>query len=241
MPEKDIKTGFEELDNDLQTLFEVCESGKLKAIKEAIADLSLSNEQFEEIVPIAIPRLAYGFLTDEVYQELLKQLPKSAVAVVEKAKSLIEKHFPGILEHPVVESWLEEEDLEEETLVRDKLNTISRITWLETWVRGEEGGKRVPSVRIGFNNEQGKIVLGSTLEWEELSTRATSVTGVFAGMLEDNKQLAEANQLDLSRGKGVAKQIEDMQRHLDEIRDFAPAFGINVEEEPQRTMGKDSV
>lgn len=230
---KETSTGIIELDEDLQELFEVfSKSTKINAVKETISDSSLTAEQFIAVVPPCIVRLSSSLLNKEKYENLLKSLSENAVSTVEKAKFLVEKHFPNILKHPAIKSLLIDEDKESETLTRDAFNTIEDITWVRTWQKTRSG--LLPTARLGFKNNRGKILLDSTVDWEELGNLIYQLMRVFAKLLEGAKVDIVPEQLDLSDRDRLAREIRYMQELLDKITKFASDCEIKIEKKVKK-------
>lgn len=235
---QEIITGSIELDEDLQALFELLsESTKVNTVKEAISDSSLTFEQFIDVVSPDIVRLSSSLLTKEKYAKLLKSLPENAIATVKKAKSMIEKNFGDILNHPAIKSILRDgqrdEKSETETLTGDAFNTIEDITWVQTWRKTRSG--LLPTARLGLQNNRGKILLDSTLDWEQLSYMIYRLMQVFSNLLENAKAAVELEQLDLSDRDRLAREIRYMQELLDNITKFASYYKIKVEKKSKKS------
>lgn len=224
--QRTVRTGLKELDADLNELFRICESKKLANIKKAIANKTLSNDDFRKVVPESLLRLAAS-LPYPQFNLLLENVHEGSIPLIKRAKSLIEEHFGDLFEHKAAKSLLKNMGKSEgkgESLA-DK--TISGIGYYCSWAGSPP--KLIPVVHIGFKNKNGKILFDSTLDWEDLSFLLEALAEVLAGLLDKGKSLAEAKQIDLSDAQKTGERIRKTLEEFEKIKKLAPTYKIKIE------------
>lgn len=246
MLDKKISTGDRQFDKDIEELFDICKGDKnqrLVNICKAIEDKDISQEDFASVVPESLIRLGFA-LTGSAYEIILDKVQDSSRILVKKAKELFEKHFSKLYEHPVAKSLASSvmgESGERETLQKNTCNTISGMTYMFTWNSTPPG--LIPSVRIGFRDMRGKIILDSLADWEELSYIIESLTELLSELMNRSKSLAELEQIDLSDSRKVGERIAKTKEYLKKIEALAPTYKIKIEsggesEKVQKTKKK---
>ena len=228
MTSKKINTGIESLDHDLTELFNICsDKSKLKQVKAAIRNHNISSDEFKKLVPDNIITL-YVIFTGPMGQANIESTSTEAQEILLEAKNVLETQFDGLLLNPrAKESMQSEKETEdkEETLRGDCINRIAGVTYLVSWIGSPPS--MVPSLRIGFKNPTGKIMLDSTLDWEDTGVLLDSVSGLLVELLESGKSLAKCKNIDFADFEKLNERIERTDENMQKIKealknDYAP-------------------
>ena len=241
MPQKldKLSTGMKGLDDDLRELFAICEDKeKLNTIKQAIANKDISSEEFSKIVPKVLITFSF-FLTGPQIIFLFDNINEEAVGLVKEAKSLIEKHFGNLFENENAKSMIKkmtEEQQDGGEYLADEV--IRRVGYYLVW----EGNppKVIPAVRMALKNEKRKILLKTTLDWDDLSGLLKKLSSIFVELLEKGQLLAELGQLDLSYSQKVAENIEETLGNLQKTKEIMPIYKAKTETDNNKQSVKDS-
>lgn len=241
MANKDIKTGIKQLDEDLNGLFELCESNRLDTVKKAIANKSITSEEFAKIVPESLIRLSM-LLIGPQYNLFIENINEASIQSLEQAKSLLEKHFANLFENKAARSALKKEVQAppkiEETL-SDK--AISGIGYYCKW--DGTPPELMPAIHISFKNKKRKILLDSILDWDDLIFLLEALTSAFVVLLEKGKSLAELEQLDLSDAPKVGERIGRTFQEFQKVKNLANAYKVKIvtpEEKTEKERKKNS-
>jgi hypothetical protein len=238
MVEKKIRTGIEQLDEDLIGLFELCDdNNRLDAVKNAIANKDITTEEFAKIVPESIVRLSVALNGPQYNLFLLEKIREDSISLVEQAKNLLDKHFPNLFENKAAKSTLKKEMAEppesEESLA-DKV--ISGVGYYCKWDGAPP--KLTPAIHISFKNKKRKILLDSVLEWDDLSFVVETLTGAFVDLLEKGKALVELGQLDLSEAAKVGERIGRTFEDLEKVKKLAHSYKVKIVPPEKKTEGE---
>lgn len=234
-----VKTGIKSLDDDLRELFAICEDKeKLNTIKQAIANKDISSEEFSKVVPEYLITFSF-FLTGPQIIFLFDNINEEAVGLVKEAKSLIEKHFGNLFENENAKSMIKkitEEQQDGGESLADEV--IRRIGYYLVW----EGDppKVMPAVRMALRNKKRKILLKTTLDWDDLSGLLKKLSSIFVELLEKGQLLAELGQLDLSYSQKVAENIEETLGNLQKTKEIMPIYKAKTETDSNKQSVKDS-
>lgn len=229
----DVRTGIDDLDHDLSKLFQVCEGASLKQIKDAISDRDLSGSQLMEQVPASILRLAYIFGDPLRLKVLAEKVPAGALVHLNRAAALIEEHFPSLVEHPGYTEFMAAEfrgkkDGGSAALDPESRKRIASVSTVSSWFGNPPDLQ--PSVRLMLSNRSDDILLDSPLDWNDLVFLSMSLLQVLSTQMDSAKDFSRF-MLDLPAGacSSIAERIAIMEECLKQIKEIAPAFGIDVD------------
>ncbi len=240
MPDDSIEAGVGSLDEDLRALLDFCESERLQQLQDAIARDTLTEQQFVGLVPEGALRVANALSSPVACESVREIVSENARPLIRKAEALVRDHFDTILRNPIVRRVSEnpivrrafekmsatQEERTAAASVRDSFNIISGTSSLPTWV-GSPPELR-PTVRIGFLDKNGRLLLDSFLTWDDLLFLVGSLINVLAEQLEAGRELAKLQQLELGNTAKLADRIQDITKTLSKIKSLAPVYGIEV-------------
>jgi hypothetical protein len=233
-----INSGVKGLDKDLVEFLGLCESERLEPVKNAIKNKNASPEELEKLIPNSIIRIIVA-LSGLQYHFLLDRVHKESIPFIEKARSLIEKHFGDFFENHAVRTLVSrvvEQNEDEEESLED--NCVNSISYFLTWEDGPP--ELTPSAMIGLKNKKGKILCDIRAGWDNLSYLISALSQVLVNLLENGKVFADKGQIDLSDSENVARHIKKLSEQIDEIKKIAPAYKIILEEPVEKTDKKDN-
>ncbi len=234
-----LSTGMRGLDDDLRELFAICEDKeKLSTIKEAIANEDISSEEFSKVVPEVLVTFSL-FLTGPQFILLLDDINEEAVDLVKDAKSLIEKHFGNLFENENAKLVLKkitggQQDGSE--FMHDEV--IRRVGYYLLW--GNEPPTLMPTVQMALKNRKRKILLKSSLDWEDFSLLLRKLSSIFLELLEKGKPLAELGQIDSYDSQEIVKNIEETLGNLQKMKKIMPIYKAKTETDSNKQSVKDS-
>jgi hypothetical protein len=226
-----LNTGIKGLDDDLRELFEICDNKeRLDAIKQAVANKDISNEEFLKIVPKFLITLSF-ILSDPQFTLLLGKINGEAVDLTKEAKSLIEKHFANLFENKIAQSMLNDltkagQQGEKESIADE---AIRGIEYYSIWE--DDPPKLTPAVRLALTNKKRKILLNTRMDWEDLAFILKKFSEISVELLEKGKPLAELGQINLSNSQEVLKNIEETLGNLKKIEEIMPIYKAEADKD----------
>jgi|GEM_PF-4741402 len=235
----ELKTGIKGLDDDLPELFAICEDKeKLDAIKQAIANKDISTEEFSKVVPKVLITLSFG-LADPQFEFLLEEINEGSVDLVKEAKSLIEKHFGNLFENKNAKSMLMKiREGQQDDVESPNDEVIRGVGYGLLWAGSPP--ELTPAARVAFYNRKEKILLNTTLDWEDFSVLLKNLAEVFVELLEKGKSLAELGQVDLSDSKKVADDIKETLGKLQKAKEIMPIYKAKTETDSNKQSVEDT-
>lgn len=222
-------TGNRQVDEDLSVLFAFVEDdNRLAMAKKAIADESTTLEQLQAAIPIGVLRLCVALLDREQTSALLGSiLEEERREVLETAIALSSQHFGGVDRHPAILAELRRELTRRQTEARDDgENTINSVGWEAIWQ--QDGDKLVPAVRLRLRGEPEKLLVASTMDWDDLAFLIRALCRVLQRHMEVSKPVSEANLLLVVNSEKVGERLGDASEMLQQISELGQAFGIKV-------------
>jgi hypothetical protein len=163
------------------------------------------------------------------FERNLQQVPPRVRRLLKKAKSLIGKHFPNLVQHPGAKAIIYEFAQSRPKDKEERLEEGSEITsfdWYYVWGGVEGPPKLRPGVHLFFRNRDKKLLLESQLDWTNLGFLAASLTGIFRHLMEKGKILAEKQMLDVSVAPMIGLRIRQLKDHAEELERLAANYGI---------------
>jgi hypothetical protein len=230
-PDASTGTGSERLDQDLQTLFELDKAGRLAAVVKDAADPNLSPEDFAQLVPDSLLRIAFGLSDPEEYASLQSRVPDVARPDLERAKKLAETELKPLLSHqhaPERIRNLLRKSAESLTGLAKELRTITAIQSLKVWCGSPP--ELAPGVRLSFCDRTSRLLLDTTLGWDDLFFLISGLLEVAVDVLNSGRGLFEGGQLDFdaTNQRRVAERLESIEASLNKIREMAPTYHITA-------------
>jgi len=228
-----INTGLDSLDEDLRNLFEIASDPKMiESIKQAIDNRDISAQEFVKIVPLALVRLT--LLTNDFFYHAVKtRIKVEAHELVDKARHFIENNFPTIQTHPITQPFIEGAIQKYGHGIEQKIfnvNTITQISSIISWFG--KPPELIPTVRVSFLDERDRILLDSTMEWDDLIYMIEALTKIAQGLFECGRGLAEMNLLKITNPEKMAGRINNIQGYLNQIKDLFSIYKIELPSEP---------
>lgn len=231
--ERETVTGIDELDRDLETFFEMSDSEQqLASMKRAIHDTELSLTALSDVIPNRIIKLVLALTEPAAFALLLEECEDSGKAQLTRAHDLAEEHFAHLRSHPaMVEVAKQQRDTFQRSRRREKLrlNTIAGLGYIP----GYSGSppKLISAVRVGFRDIEGKLLLDSLLDWDDLLYVTKALADIAADEFSAAEKLNEAKMLDLSEEyrRQVGGHIRELAKHLERLRELAPQYGIETD------------
>jgi len=222
MAKRVIQTGIGDLDKDLSLLFKFAEGEEHAALLDVIKDQAILPKNFLERIPKDLISLCLALASPTNFQFILQKSNKKSHEILHEAKRLVEKDFIGLLEHPTVLKILQEQNKEKKSPALN-LNVISRVSAVPIWF-----GKppMVPSVRIGLLDKRDKILLDTSLDWQDLAFLIRALTEILADQLDDGLSLFKKKFLDLPFKEKLAEDIQGIEKQLERLKKTAPNFGL---------------
>ena len=229
--ERTVRTGSEILDEDLQTLFDLEMSGRLRNIVTQAGNSDLKAEEFVRLVPDSLLRIAFGLSDPEEYATLLSRVRAEARPDLERAKKLVEEEFKPLLSSHLAKERLENIRKPAETLsgLAKELRIITAIQHLNVWAG--QPPRLAPGVRIGFLNRAALLLLDTTLSWDDLFFVIGGLLEVASGAIDSGRALLHAGQLDFDENdrRKFRERLNSIEASLKKIREVAPVYGITPE------------
>ncbi len=229
MARASISTGSDRLDRDLQLFFEAAKANQLEEMSRAVSNVSITEEELRRVIPDGILRLAYVF-SGAQFAVIRSQLREESRAFLDDAKQLIDRYFADVFKcEAAVKTIVRLNQSEAGDLhpLADSMNQISSISPLFTWSGTPPA--LVPSVRIGFMNQNKRMLLDSLFDWDDLAYVVAALTAILASLLEKSQSLVDSEQLDLSEGPRIAERLVELTASLEKVRQLGPRYGIDPE------------
>jgi len=229
-PEITAQTGFENLDEDLQALFDLQETGRLGAIVGDASNSKLTSEEFSRLVPDSLLRVAFGFSRPDEYAKVHSGVPDSLRPILEKAKKLVETQLKPLLSNQLalkrVRELAREYGAPSITGLAKELRTIAGIQHLKVWAG--QPPRLTPGVRIGFLNHGAQLILDTTLSWDDLFFVIGGLLKVASDAMDSGRALLQAGQLDFDENdrRKFRERLNSIEASLNKIREVAPVYGI---------------
>jgi hypothetical protein len=227
-PEMTAQTGFKNLDADLQTVFDLEKAGRLAAIVRDAANSNLTSEEFSRLVPDGLLRIAFGFSNSEGYARLLPRVHEAARPTLERAKTLVERELKPLLSNHLAKDRFEDLTKPAETLtgLAKELRTIAAIQTLKEWSGSPP--TLVPGVRLGFLDRNSRLLLDTTLSWDDLFFLIEGLLEVAFDAMDSGRALFQAGQLDFDENdrRKFRERLNSLEASLNKIREVAPVYGI---------------
>ncbi len=151
------------------------------------------------VIPDGIWRLVYLVFSGVQFAIFRSQFEEKGRNLLDEARHLIERYFADVFECEAAVSalaQLNESEAQPLHPLADSMNRISAISPLFNWAGTPP--ELVPNVRIGFMNQNKRMLLDSVFDWDDLAYVLAALTDILADLLEKGQSLAEAEQLDLS-------------------------------------------
>ncbi len=230
MTRERINTGRPQLDRDLQLLFEAEDTDRLEEMRRAVSNRSITEEELRKVIPDGIWRLVYLVFSGVQFAIFRSQLEENGRNLLDEARHLIKRYFADVFECEAAVSalaQLNESEAQPLHPLADSMNRISAISPLFNWAGTPP--ELVPNVRIGFMNQNKRMLLDSVFDWDDLAYVLAALTAILADLLEKGQSLAEAEQLDLSEAPRIAERLAELTDSLDKIRQLGPRYGIDPE------------
>lgn len=234
MPKSHTKTGIETLDKDIAFLFNLKPS-KFKTFEKVVSNKAATIKELKDNIPPEIFNLVFHILPDSTYDTLVRQSPKTGKQLIKKARNLVMTHLADLLYHPAVVEFLvsqvttQKNDDEKEKTPSLNLNIIHTISPAPTLFADKDDPERLtPAVRIGFLDRRRKVLLDTTLDWDDMLFVASVFLKTLASELEKRQSLAKSGILKMYDQKQIRDKIFSVQDSLKKIKKFATIYGINI-------------
>ena len=233
MTDKRIATGLEELDRDLERLFELERSGKLEEVQEALEGRQLDERDLLSIVPEEILRLTLHLLQPFQYSLILDNCREEARPFLEEARRIVDTRLAGLLKQPGVVG-LSRRMLrggEKQMPGGIELNVVEHIVPLPIQIPKEGSPlKLVPAFRIWFLGKDEKVLLDCTLNWDQILFVVYGLLKPLVFDMERWQDQATRSQIDLGTLRDrISGRIGEIHRFMERVMDLAPAYDIEPE------------
>ena len=228
-------TGIPHIDSDIRSLFKFAEDkSNLTTAKKTIEDDSKTLEQLQDTIPAPILKASLSLLDKDTTDAILDTIKEDQRRqAFQQAIDLVSQHFKGLDRHPAIVSELRREIKKREPTRDDGENTIVGIGWEDIW--REEEGKLIPAMRLRLRGKSQKLLLASTVDWEDLTFIIRALCGALKGHMKTSKPVHKAELLQVENSEKIGKQLVGISENLQQICELAEGFGIKA---PSEAEGK---
>lgn len=237
---KVTRTGIQE---DLQAVITLAEGNGLERVKQLLADPSSSRDELRDVLPKGFLRTAF-LLMHPGLKSFLGDLPSEIRPFFDRAGHLVTSELPDLFDHPAAQTLLHEE-LEEAVKAKKRfqetrqkegtaglspaLHTIASISAMPMWIGSSPN--LIPALRVGFSDHDNKLLLDSTLDWDDALFLVASIIDAVERQMDKGRALMSARQalLPPELRKRVERRLRKIQQHLRGIAGLASIYGVESE------------
>lgn len=229
--EDNSSTGIEELDRDLDAYFALLKSPRLGDVADLFKDESRSIADIRAVMSDGIIKLLLVLADPISYSVLIKRCNESGKRRLEDAHKSVKKHFPRIRYHPAIVDFAAQaagSDARDDDKEELKFNTISSIGHARFYFG--EPPNLLPVLRIAFRNNRGKLLLDSTMDWDDMLFVSKVLANILVDEFKVAMQLKDAEMLtsDKEFREKIAKHISDLSTYINQLDSLANEIGIKA-------------
>jgi len=236
-----ITTGIEQLDKDISILFELRDSGKLKEIQKIIEQPELTTEKVFSVIPKEVIRLAVLVSQETNYSQVLEKCSEDGKVQLEEARDLLRNYLSQLINdrtivRKVIDKIIEKTQKDEGPFLN--LNSIISISSIPTLFPTDDG-TLLPALRIGLEGKGGKVLLDTTLDWDDVLLVASGFLQALEKDFERWKDSANRGEISVaSLSHSIADRLGEIRETFVELENNAAAYGISVKKVNKTAMQK---
>ncbi len=226
--------GSSELERDLKLVLELGSSIDFPKIKAAATDLQLDLELMKEIVPAELISIAWFMQQEESFEAAVRSASPEGVKLLEQTKAFIEKEFPEFSHHPIFE---ELEGIAEGVqrsrapkLPPFKFNAVTSVASMPLWNQASEQAIS-PIVRLGMKGLDNKILLDSTIDWDDLSFLCNTIVRVLRDEFKRVLPFSKMVEVQIVEKDAIAERLAAIKQLIAETEALGLELGIRAVED----------
>jgi hypothetical protein len=223
MTEKNISTGFEELDSDFAEFRQFISNDGLDALRELAQKRDVKVGDLFRIMPLGAVRFARNLLDDKDFEKSVRSVASDSEPLLKEAREIAKEKIQPLFDSEALYKIVYPDKLPSEKSERrhelQKLNTIDSISALSSWMVFDSE-KIYPTIRFFFSSDDTPL-LDSVLDWDDAMFLAEamisetnrdlvkyqSVVGADASILGDAEFLER-----------MKERIKNIESALDELK-----------------------
>ena len=109
-----------------------------------------------------------------------------------------------------------------------KLEDSGELASIGELVRDKALSKEVPAVRMGLRERRKKLLLDTTVDWDDVLFLAAGLVTLLAEQFERWESLQEGGQLELPDREEMSEKIGRLEASLKRVKKLAPSYGVKM-------------
>jgi hypothetical protein len=211
-------------------------------VNQMIGNRAVAAEEFFAVIPKQVAELAVFLRTPLLYEAILARVPAVLRQSLEAAKSAADTHFVGIESHPATAEMIRRRAQTVGITSRKDDAVLTEFSGFEAtplWL--ESGEALVPAVTTTIRSAANKVLMRSTLDWDDLSFLAFVLVDLFKDELTRAGKMANSHAVHIANRAVIADRLSQMRSALDEVERLAPVLNIRRSTENTSTVDKSSI
>lgn len=227
----EINTGIEQLDQDLRAFFDQEKKGGLQKARELLENPDADHQKIFDLFDVNVLRVGLALVMEEQYQFLHKSVQETTRPLLETARKMAQKYLSGLTTYPAIIERIKQatqDMLKKRPAPRAMLNTIRSMTHMDSLVPIETE-RLYPIFRIGLGDESGKLLLDTTMGWDDLLFVVSGFLEILSDSMEKWKPVIKNGKMEFVMPVDIIKKrITDTKRFLEQIEGMASDYGIDL-------------
>ena len=218
----------QQVEQDLGLLLPVLEPARLEELARGLADQDLKEEDLDRLIPFRALRLASALSVPAYLSVILEGLNDPALkASLERARDAIAPLMSKVITHPTVVKRMGSEGAKSTTKqapkITDAFNVISRISHLPMSILSDSPERPKPVARVAFYGQE-RLLLESTLEWDDLAFVAKALLTILNGQMRQWQGLATEGRIDRGSLQAVDRHLSAIHEVMAQIAALRPSY-----------------